>query len=384
MRGPERPRIVRAENDLLFDAAGKSYVDLFSGHGATWLGHAHPGIAAAVARQLECVWIAPGFALPAVQEATALVEGFFPASHELASFFSTGMEAAEFALRQARIHTGRAQVLGFERGMHGKSLATASLGWENPSGVRLPDVSRLPFLASHSEAEILEQARNALGTGRVAALFAEPIQGCGGGRIASPSFYDGLAGLCAKHGTLLVFDEILSGFHRTGPPFVFSELGFVPDVVLVGKALGNGFPVSGVVSDRRIGVRPEMLPGSTFAGNPLAAAAVGATLEALRALDLETRVAEIGRTLDRALSPLRDAGVEVCGRGALWVLTVPERIDLLGVVLRVHERGVSIGHAGHEVRVLPAATIRGDRLEKACDVVVDELLRALEAPGESS
>ena len=104
---------------------------------------------------------------------------------------------------------------------------------------------------------------------------------------------------------------------RTGPAFFFSDLGFEPDVVLIGKALGNGFPVSGVVVDRRHPVRPEMLPNSTYAGNALASAAVSATLEQIRELDLPRRVARIEATIVQALGGLEAIGAALRGRGAV-------------------------------------------------------------------
>jgi 4-aminobutyrate aminotransferase-like enzyme len=374
-----RPTIVRAENDLLFDAEGRRYVDLFSGHGVVWLGHADPEIVARVSDQLSRVWAAPGLLTPAAAEARAAVERWFPGSHGLAALYSTGMEAAEFAIRFARGATGRRAVVGFARSMHGKSVATARLGWPGGEGGELPDVVRLPLPPDCSEAETSRLLEARLAAGGVAAVFVEPIQGSGGGHEASAGFHREVSALCREAGALLVFDEILTGFHRTGPPFFFSELGFVPDVILIGKALGNGFPVSGVVADRRHPVRPDMLPGSTFAGNPLAAAAVAATLHRMESLDLPRRVAAIGACVAKVTEPLRAAGVVVRGRGALWVIEVPAVDDLIGVVVAAHARGVSVGHTGRLLRILPPATIEPAHLETACTVLVEEVLRALPA-----
>jgi acetylornithine/succinyldiaminopimelate/putrescine aminotransferase len=368
-------RISRAENDLLFDEEGRSYIDLFSAHGTTWLGHADRDVADAIARQLGRVWVTGGIETDVSAQARALVEGFFPPTHHLAALYSTGMEAAEFALRVARVATGRSGAVGFARSMHGKSLATAYLGWDNRDDVRLPDLVRLPFVPDRSEREILDALAGVLADHPVCAVFVEPIQGCGGGHSASPPFYHEVARLCAERSALLVFDEILTGFHRTGGAFVFSDLGVVPDVVLIGKAMGGGFPVSGVVVDEKYPITPAMLPGSTYAGNPLAAAAVAATLTKLRALDLPGRVAAIERVIVTGFASLDEVGVVLRGKGALWVLELPAGWDVEAIVVNLYRRGVAVGYAGRHLRILPAAIIDPGRLASACAIVREELTR---------
>jgi len=368
--------IARAENDLLFAEDGQRYIDMFSGHGASFLGHANRTVTASLAEQLQRVWIAGGLETPASVEARTMVEGFFPASHGLAALYSTGMEAAEFAIRLARVVTGKTGVVGFERSMHGKSLATASLGWDNKDGVRLPGFHRLPFVPTCPEEAILERLRAVLDTQTISAVFVEPVQGSGGGHMASTSFYETLAGMCRQQGVLLVFDEILTGFYRTGTPFRFSEMGFVPDIVLIGKAMGNGFPVSGVIVDRRYRVRQEMLPGSTYAGNPLAATVVVATLRHMRSMDLPGMVAGIERTILHGLGGSPEVGITPRGRGALWILELPAGLDVEALVVKIFRAGVCVGFAGRQIRLLPAATIERDNLTRACAVIADEVRKA--------
>lgn len=367
-------RIVRAENDLLFDEAGRPYIDLFSGHGTTWLGHSNRHVGAEIARQLRQVWITGGLGSPIADRAGEMVNSFFPSSHELCGLYSTGMEAAEFALRLARVVTGKCGVVGFERGMHGKSLATAYLGWDNGDGLDLPFMHRLPFVSSHPEEQILARLENVLAGGRVSAVFLEPLQGHGGHR-ASASFYRTVSQLCRDNRALLVFDEILTGFYRTGEPFFFSELGLTPDVILIGKAMGNGFPVSGVVAEKRYPLRAAMLPGSTFAGNPLASAAVLATLRQLPSLDLPARVGRIEQTIGDTLTPVASIGAALRGKGALWSLQLPPGPDMEDLIVRIYRRGVAVSYTGRLIRILPAATIAPDNLARACSVIGEEVLR---------
>jgi len=372
----DRPRIVRAANDLLHAEDGRRYIDLFTAHGTAWLGHARAELAERIASQLAEVWITGGLETPAFHRARLAIESFFAPAHGLVALYSTGMEAVEFALRIARGATGRAGAVGFANSMHGKSLATSRLGWDNDDGVRLPDVHRLPFLQSAGEDEILERLHDTLGGASVGAVCVEPLQGCGGGRMASPAFYRQVESLCREHGALLVFDELLTGFHRTGPAFRYLELGVQPDVVVIGKALGNGFPVSAVVADRSIAITSAMLPGSTFAGNALACAAVSATLDLLRTLDVPARVRRIEEVVANALAPVADAGIAVRGKGAAWFVECATDGAAERAVVRCYSRGVCIGFAGRQIRLLPAATIEIEHLAAAAGIVAEAVVEA--------
>lgn len=377
-------RITRAKNDLLFDVDGRRYIDLFSAHGTTWLGHANRDITAAVIRQLKKVWITGGLETVVAAEAKEVVESFFPPSHELAALYSTGMEAAEFALRVARVVTRKNGVVGFERNTHGKSLATAYLGWDNRDNLHVPDFHRLPFVPSCPEEQILAQLETLMTSQTLSAVFVEPLQGCGGGHSASKRFYQEAFRLCRDHNVLLIFDEILTGFYRTGTPFFFSELGFVPDIVLIGKALGNGFPVSGVIVDNAYPIRREMLPGSTYAANPLAAAAVLATLRRMRSLELSPKVSRIETIIANGLGPLQEIGIPPRGKGALWVIELPPELNIDKIVVNIYQRGVAVGYAGRYLRILPAATIEPSNLASACSVITSELFRAYHDARESA
>jgi acetylornithine/LysW-gamma-L-lysine aminotransferase len=367
--------LARGVNDLVYDAQGNEYVDLFTGNGALLLGHVNPAVRDALKRQLDEIWIAGALKSPGYGAACAAVESYFPANYRLAALYSTGMEAVEFALRVARVVTGRPGVVGFEGCMHGKSTATAYLGWPNDL-VELPDFQRMPYPADGTESSALDRLGAVLGAGSVGAVVVEPLQGSRGGHLPSRGFFHELAALCLRHGSLLVVDEIFTGFHRTGEAFLFQELGLSPDVVLVGKVMGSGFPVSGAVVDSRHAIVDAMLPSSTFSGNPLACAAVAATLSELRAVDARARVAAIEDVVRAELAPLEAAGIPVRGKGALWVLTLPPAaVD--GVVSRIVRGGVLVSPTASYVRLLPAATISPERLAKACRVVREACLDAV-------
>ena len=369
-------RIARAENDILFTEDGQRCIDMFSAHGTTWLGHGNRDITARIVEQLDKVWVTGGLETPVSIEAKVMVESFFPSSHELCGLYSTGMEAAEFAIRIARVVTKRNGVIGFEQSMHGKSLATAYLGWDNKDNLQLPDFYRIPFVQSCPEKEILRQLIAILEIRPVSAVFVEPLQGIGGAYMASNAFYQEVSRLCLQNHVLLVFDEILTGFHKTGREFFFSELGFIPDIVLIGKALGNGFPVSGVVVNKKYPVQKAMLPGSTFSGNPLASAAVLATLRQMRSMDLPEKVASIEKTILENFGSLKEIGIACRGKGALWIVELPPGLNIDEIVANVYRRGVLVSHSSCHLRILPAATIEMSNLERACSVIKEELVRA--------
>jgi acetylornithine/succinyldiaminopimelate/putrescine aminotransferase len=371
-----RLRITRAENDLLFDQNGRPLIDLFSGNGTAWLGHANERVNEQLAAQLKRMWITGGLETQIHLDAMSAIENLVPASHKVGGLYSTGMEAAEFAIRVARVITGRPDVLGFEKSMHGKSLATAYLGWDNHDQVRLPQFHRLPFVSTLAEEEILDRLRNVLRSNPISAVFVEPMQGSGGGHAGTDLFYEEVRRLCHQSGALLVFDEILTGFYRTGTSFYFKSLGFCPDIFLVGKAMGNGFPVSGIIIKNEHKICPEMLPGSTYAGNPLACTAIAATLGELSLLRPIEKVAEIETIIWNALSPLRERGLQVRGRGAMWIIELPPRFDIQGIALSLYKRGVLMSYTGCILRFLPALTILPTHLAEACDIVREELTAA--------
>lgn len=370
---PDQFRVTSAANDLLVTEDGRQYIDLFSGNGAAFLGHVNPAITARVREQLASIWITGAVPTGIGIQARAEIEGFFPPSHHVAGLYSTGMEAAEFALRMAREVTRRRGVVGFDGCMHGKSLASARLGWPNDL-VTLPDFHRLPYLPGSTEEAILEHLQNALSTRSISAVFLEPLLGSSGGHRVSRSLLQQVSGLCDKNGSLLVVDEIFTGFHRTGEAFLHQELQVTPDIVLIGKAMGNGFPVSGVVTDRRLAIEARMLPGSTYAGNPLAASAVVATLREMRTARLQEKVRSIEQTVTTILSDLQEVGITLRGKGALWVLELPPSVRVPKVVAHIIEGGVIVSPTGPYIRLVPAATIQPAHLTKACEVVRDACL----------
>lgn len=376
----ETTRFVRGRNDLLFDEGGKPHVDLHAGFGAVFMGHCHPGIASAVARQVEALWTCGGAPTPVLHQASQALADALGGRFKTASMHSTGMEANEFVLRYSRAITGKSGWVGFDGSMYGKSQATAALAW--PSGA-LPgpaDCHRLPFPGVQSEEHVLDQLRTLLCSASVGAVLIEPILGSSGGVAASTAFYQAVASLAHEYGALLVVDEILTGFHRTGSRFRFEALGLQPDVVVVGKACGNGFPVSAVMIDLQRQVVPAMLPGSTFSGNPLACASVVATWAAMKEGNIGARVQGIAEVVTAQLGWLADSSLSLRGYGALWVIDGLPPGSVSPLLQSLYLQGYYLSGSGRQIRLLPASTIEIGNLTAACAAVSASLRPLAQRP----
>lgn len=366
--------IVKAEKEMLFDETGKQYIDLTSGNGAVWLGHYNKNIIRAVQSQLDKVWLTGGLATPVHDELQKMILQFFPPSHSFAGLYSTGMEAAEFAIRIAKCVTKKTGLVGFAGSMHGKSMATAYLGWDNQDGIQLSNIRRLPFLPTIAEKELLFKLEEHLARGLTSAVFVEPLQGSAGCYMPSRDFNRAVIEMCRRYKVVSIYDEILTGFYRTGNLFCFSDTGLAPDIILIGKAIGNGFPVSAVVVDGRFPLEDKMLPGSTYANNPLAAAAVAATLKEIASLELDKKVANIEETIRDSLGNLSHKKIVLRGKGALWMLELPEQTDAGMLQRNLLNKGVHVRCSGRYLRILPPVIISQENLSNACKHISKELL----------
>lgn len=366
-------RIAQASNDVLLNEDGSRHIDMFGANGTVLLGHVNESVNKHMHAQLDKLWATGLIDSPIRIQARELVDTFFPDSHGLAGFYSTGMEAAEFAIRLSRITTGRSGLVGFAKSMHGKSMATAFLAWDNPSVSEIPGFNRLPYPSPEREEEVFDKLSTLLKTEKIAVVFLEPIQGSGGGYSVSPGFALKLQRLCQETGTLLLMDEILTGFHRTGNAFAHQYLGIQPDIILIGKIMGNGFPVSGVVTRRNFKIEPRMLPGSTYAGNALAAAAVIGTLSTLRTLEIEQLSKNIESKIREAVGRIESELFTLRGRGLLWIFEFKEASLAEQFASDVYSKGVFIGHAGPLARLMPAATIEQDNLDIALGIIGSSL-----------
>ncbi|MBD3249276.1 aminotransferase class III-fold pyridoxal phosphate-dependent enzyme [Candidatus Woesearchaeota archaeon] len=361
---------VRAKNDIIYNKDGTEHIDVCSGgHGTVFLGHSNPEIARYVHEQIDKIWHAGKIETDICENARNIVESFLPKEYHLAGLYNTGMEAAEFALRAARVITKRKDVISFEKSMHGKSMAMSYLAWDNPFGYHLDGFHKFPLPQKNEEEDTLKKIESIVKEGNTAAVFVEPMQGTNCGISASDDFYNALYEICNKHGTLVVFDEVLTSFYRTGKRFYFNNLDFIPDMVILGKIMGNGFTVSGLVMKKDHEVEPVMLPGSTYAGNPLAASAVYGTLSIMKKMDMTMKTGMIADTIKRYFQAQDNFILR--GKGALWTLTFEEKQKAEEIARKAYENGVFLSQTGSFIRIMPMVTYSKDNLEKALSVIRD-------------
>ncbi|WP_371345012.1 aminotransferase class III-fold pyridoxal phosphate-dependent enzyme [Ancylobacter sp. IITR112] len=286
----------------LEDSEGRRLIDLH-GNTAHHLGHGHPEIAAAVAEQLDRLAFSPRRFTnePAVLLAEAL-QGHWPGGPARVLFATGGSDAVEIALKLARVATGRSETLSLEGAYHGHGFGAFGLSSATPDprlGAFLPGRHHVtPYWAGEDgAARMLEQIEDRLATRRVAALIAEPLRSnC---HVPPPGAWPAVRALCDAHGTKLIFDEIPSGLGKTGRFFAFEHFGVVPDLVVLGKALGGGMlPIAAVIGDAGLDVAPELELGHyTHEKNPLTARAALTTLQVIARDGLVARAAEAGRQL---------------------------------------------------------------------------------------
>jgi 4-aminobutyrate aminotransferase/(S)-3-amino-2-methylpropionate transaminase len=372
------------------DVDGNRYIDLTAGFGVANTGHSNPRVAQAISEQAHMLMHAMGDVHPSEGKVQLLERLAQLAPGDLGKTFlaSTGAEAVEAAVKTAVLATGKYTFVSFRGSYHGLSLGALSVAGMDK--FRTPFAELLPknalffdYPREVSELLTLEQALKERND--VAAVIIEPIQGRGGGRVAPAGYLDGLREVCSALGVLLVFDEIYTGFGRTGTMFACEYDGVVPDILCVGKALANGFPISAMIArpavmDAWPPSTGEALHTSTFLGNPMACAAALANLDELQHRDLPARAASLGTALELRLSELRSIPFvsDGRGRGLMWGIEVDSGERAFRVVVEALKRGVILlqaGAAGDVLSITPPLVISDEQLARAVDIL-EECLRA--------
>ncbi len=365
--------IVRGEGAYLWDDQGRRYIDCVGGQGAANLGHSHPAIVEAISQQARTLISCPEIFYNDVRaqylsELTAAA----PGDLNRAFFSNSGAEAIEAAIKFARVSTGRREIVAAMRGFHGRTMGALSATWNKkyrgPFLPLVPDFTHIPY----NNIDALEKAISA----KTAAVLLEPVQGEGGVRPADPALLRAARELCDAHGALLILDEIQTGFGRTGRLFASEHYGIEPDILALAKSIAGGLPMGATLIGPRVGQLPRMSHGSTFGGNPLAAAAARATLRVLQEEQLPARAARLGA---RALARLRRLESPLIRevRGLGLMLGVELKIKVGPVLRALQERGILALPAGATVlRLLPPLVISEDDLNQVIDAI-ENVLQAI-------
>ncbi|MFP1785162.1 4-aminobutyrate--2-oxoglutarate transaminase [Lonsdalea quercina] len=326
----------KAENATLWDVEGNEYIDFSAGIAVLNTGHRHPKLLAAVREQLECFTHTAYQIVPYGSYVTLAerINGLAPIDGPAkTTFFTTGAEAVENAVKIARAHTHRPGVIAFGAAFHGRTLLTMTLtGKVAPYSTGFGPFPGSIFHALYPNVHqgiSVEQAMESIdrllhtdiAADQVAAIILEPIQGEGGFNVAPPEFISALRKLCDQHGMLLIADEVQSGFARTGKVFAMEYYQDKADLITMAKSLGGGFPISGVVG--RADVMDAPGPGGlggTYAGNPLAVASALAVLDVIEEEQLCQRAQKLGATLVETLEQAKahcPAIADIRARGSM-------------------------------------------------------------------
>jgi acetylornithine/N-succinyldiaminopimelate aminotransferase len=352
--------IVSGKGSRLTDADGRTYLDFAAGIGVNGLGYGDRKLVAAIKQQASRLVHASNLYL--TEPVMALAERLAALAFPSRVFFSnSGTEAMEAAIKFARRigrESGRTELVAFERAFHGRTMGALSITWNEryraPFEPLVPDVVFRPW-------DDLTAAHAAIGP-RTAAVFVEPVQGEGGVRPAPLEFLRGLADLCRESGALLVLDEVQCGLGRTGRMFAYQHAGIRPDIVTLAKPLGGGLPLGAtLVREELAGALKVGDHGSTFGGNPVAAAASLVVLDQIGNEEFVQKVAKKGAALMqglRAAARRHPRAINVV-RGMGLMLGVETYGPAAAVVRGLREEGILATRAGDTVlRLLPPLNVK--------------------------
>ena len=353
---------VRGLDTTLWDKNGVEYTDLYGGHAVISVGHCHPHYVEKVSAQLSNLGFYSNAVRNSLQEELARRLGKISGYDDYALFLcNSGAEANENALKLASFHTGRAKVLAFGKSFHGRTSGAVA-ATDNPRIVspfnRTPNVEFSPL-------NDLKAAEEKLASSQFAAVIVEGIQGVAGIYEPTAEFLHGLRRLCDSYGTVLVIDEIQSGYGRTGKFFAHQHCGVRADIVTTAKGMANGFPIGGVLISPSIKPVYGML-GTTFGGNHLACSAALAVLDIIEDEHLVENAARVGDYFAGAFKG--DAAIkEYRGRGLMIGLEIRDEYEGLRDRL-LFEKKFFTGAAGPKViRLLPSLTISEDTARRFVD-----------------
>lgn len=340
--------IVKGKGCHVWDENGTEYLDLYGGHAVISIGHAHPHYVEAISNQVAQLGFYSNSVINKLQQQLAERLGKACGYEDYSLFLiNSGAEANENALKLASFHNGRTRIVSFSKAFHGRtSLAVEATN--NPKIIAPVNAnSHVTFL----ELNDIEAAKAELEKGDVCAIIIEGIQGVGGIRIPEPGFLKALSELCHRTGTVLILDEIQSGYGRSGKFFAHQYAGIRPDLITVAKGIANGFPMAGVL------ISPEFKPvygqlGTTFGGNHLACSAALAVLDVMESEHLIDNAAKVGQHLIDELKKI-DGIKEVRGEGLMIGIEFDQPVQELRKRL-IYEQHVFTGASGTNViRLLP-------------------------------
>ena len=372
----KRPIVItRGKGALVWDINAKEYIDCTGSYGVCIVGHSHPKVVEAVKRQAETlISCHSSFYNDVRSKLLQKITQISPKNLNRVFLANSGAEAVECAIKLARKFSGKPEIIAMMSAFHGKTMGALSATWDKK--YREPFKPLVPEF-KHVPPDNLQKVKKAI-TDKTAAIIVEPIRGEGGVRIPPNDFLPGLREICDKIGVLLIFDEVQTGFGRTGTIFACEHWNVVPDVLCVAKSVAGGLPLGitiakeNVMSSLKVGEHT-----TTFGGNPLVCAGACAAIDVLLEERLPEKAATQGRYFKRKLELLQARHKivrEVRGLGLMIGMEL--RFDVLNIILKSMDRGVLILDAGRNIlRFLPPLVIEKkqiDRVINTLDTVLEE------------
>lgn len=372
--------ITRASGCHMWSPDGKEYTDLISGFSVANIGHSHPAVIEAITRQaadyMHLMVYGEIIEAPQVQYAKLLTQQL-PQSLDCVYFTNSGTEATEGATKLAKRHTGRTEMVAFKNAYHGSTQGALSLMgdeyWRNAYRPLLPGVHHVTYNDFESLKIITE---------KTACVVAEVVQAEAGAKRADHLWLQALRQQCTATGTLLIFDEIQTGFGRTGSLWAFEQYDVVPDILMLGKALGGGMPLGAFITNKNImqafTANPVLGHISTFAGHPVCCAAGMAAFHILLQEKLWTGVAAKGQLLRSML--VHPAIQSIHSAGLLMAL----QFETAEIAQRVVHRCISNGlltdwflFAADSLRIAPPLIITDEQLKAVCRTILQSITEAV-------
>lgn len=369
---PRLFEIVKAEGVYLLGPNGERYLDLVSGFNVSNIGHRHPKVIQAIQQQLEKylhVTVYGEFVqAPQVQFATELL-AVLPSSFGSVYLTNSGTEAVEGSMKVAKKYTGRRQIIAAEKAYHGSTQGALSLignpAYQEAYAPLLPEIDFITF----NDIDSLNNITN-----QTAAVIIEAIQGEAGVRVPSKEFMQALRRKCDETGTVLIFDEIQTGFGRTGKMFAFEHFDVVPDVLMLAKGIGGGMPLGAFVARKEIMdvIKDNPMLGhiTTFGGHPVSCAAALASLQVIQDEKLLDTVDSKAALFRQELNHPKIK--EIRGLGLMMCLQLETFEQVYQVSSFCAEQGVMIDwylHCETALRVAPPLTISETEIKHACEII---------------
>ncbi|MCS7076224.1 MAG: aspartate aminotransferase family protein [Bacteroidia bacterium] len=371
----------KAEGIYIYDTQGKAYIDCISGISVSNIGHRHPKVLEAIEKQctkyLHTMVYGEHIQSPQV-ELAALLCHHLPDTLNSVYFVNSGSEAVEGAIKLAKRYTSRKKIIAFHQSYHGSTLGSMSVNGSYTFKYRYePLLPHVEFALLNSECCLKSIDKN------TAAVLIEPIQAEAGIKIPSKMYLQQLRQKCNEVGALLIFDEIQTGFGRTGTLFYFEQVGIIPDILLTAKGMGGGMPIGAFIAEKKVmqtlAYEPILGHITTFGGHPVCCAASLATLQVITEEGFLSSVQSKGKYIEQRLERFTNI-LGYQGIGLLWSIELIDFDTVRKAVEKAMLHGLLIDwflYAEHKLRFAPPLVITQQELSNALDIL-EYVLKTLE------